>query len=119
MLTKEKHEEWGPRPSSDFIIFCCTGRARDIREGISKSWGYSVCESLTEYRAYCVVRVGKDCTATDGTSGWKVEDVVHLTDESGVAGIDLPEYSRPKLAPMKPHTIPHLAVLVICNKLVK
>ena len=116
---REKHEEWGPRPSRNFVVFCCTGRARDIREGISESWEYSVCESLTEFRAYCVVRVGRDCTATNGSSGWEVEDVVRLTEESGVAGIELPEYSRPKQGPMKPHTIAHHAVLAICNKLVK
>ena len=119
MLTGEKHEEWGPRPSRDFVVFCCTGRKRDIREEISEAWGYNVCESLTEYRAYCVVRVGEDCMATDGSSGWEVEDAVQLTDGSGVAGIELPEYSRPKQGPMKPHTIAHLAVLAICNKLVK
>ena len=78
-----------------------------------------MCESLTEYRAYCVVRVGEDCTATDGKSGWEVEDAGHLTDESGVAGIELPENSRPKQGPMMPHTIAHFAVLSICNKLVK
>ena len=116
ILNGEKHEEWGPRPSRDFVVFCCTGRARDIREEISKKWGYSVCESLTEYRAYCVVRVGEDCTATDGKSGWEVEDAGHLTDESGVAGIELPENSRPKQGPMMPHTIAHFAVLSICNK---
>ena len=119
ILSGEKHEEWGPRPSREFVIFCCTGRKRDIREEISKGWGYSVGESLSEYRAYCVVRVGKDCTATDGTKGWEVEDAVHLTDESGADGIELPDWSRPKQGPMMPHSIAHHAVLAICNNLVK
>ena len=119
ILKGEKDEEWGPRPSREFVVFCCTGRARDIREGISKAWGYSVGESLTEYRAYCVVRVGKDCTATDGTKGWEVEDAGHLTGESGVDGIELPECSRPRQGPMMPFSIAHLAVLAVCNKLVK
>jgi hypothetical protein len=78
-----QREEWGPRPSRDFVVFCCTGRKRDIRLGISKGWGYSVCESLTEYRAYCVVRVGDDCTATDGKSGWEVEDAGHRRKRGG------------------------------------
>jgi hypothetical protein len=78
-----------------------------------------VCELLTEFRAYCVVRVGKDCTATDGTKGWEVEDAGHLTGESGVDGIELPECSRPRQGPMMPFSIAHLAVLAVCNKLVK
>ena len=122
MLIGEKHEEWGPRPSREFVVFCCTGRKRDIREEISKAWGYSVGESLSEYRAYCVVRVGKDCTATDGKTGWEIEDAVHLTDESGADGIFLPggpATSRPKQGPMMPHSIAHHAVLAICNNLVK
>ena len=122
MLIGEKHEEWGPRPSREFVVFCCTGRKRDIREEISKVWGYNVCELLTEYRAYRVVRVGMDCTATDGTKGWEVEDAWNLTDESGADGIFLPggpATSRPQQGPMMPHSIAHHAVLAICNNLVK
>ena len=122
MLIGEKHEEWGPRPSREFVVFCCTGRKRDIREEISKAHGYSVCALLTEYRAYRVVRVGMDCTATDGTKGWEVEDAWNLTDERGADGIFLPggpATSRPKQGPMMPHSIAHHAVLAICNNLVK
>ena len=79
--------------------------------------GYEKDESLRPYHAYAVARVGRRCLSKDNQPGWVIEDVRHLFDAGGEAGVLLPKHGRPiSGAFLRPDTVLHNDVLAACNR---
>ena len=107
----DKKEEWRKKPSCEFVIFACTKSQKNERVGYEKD------DSLRPFHAYAVARVGDRCLSEDDTPGWEIEDVRHLFDTEGKAGVFLPKHGRPiSGAFLRPRTGVHDDVLAACNR---
>jgi hypothetical protein len=79
--------------------------------------GYEKDESVRPYHAYAVARVGQRCLSKDNKPGWVIEDVRHLFDTGGEAGVWLPKHGRPiSGAFLRPNTVYHADLLAACNR---